>query len=429
MKQVVLLFFLALMLIANWGCSQDIPDESIDFTVTGIKEIDREPADIYIWSHPSVFDIEKAAIDKLVDSTVFFAEYALPENWGTASDCFNINDVVCDENIYIGLFCYSPDGEVVKVCTHSDCRDSEEICQHISAQERFHGAVLYEDTVYYIGTTLSETTGSTVKWYVLRLQKNADSFEKIFESSRPLTEIRFHKGLMYVKSPSNYIGDESIYYIINLSENVYTEIESDRNVYVIGAEMIVRIDASGAYFTDDKLQPLERCCDTRYIGQIDGKFFYYINDGTLYRTEQGKRGYAQKVREDVRDFRVCDDKLYYLDNSSGEAKILFYYREYEFHDGKITITDENAPYKGFENIILNLADIDSNGIAVNERAIFRTDDNEWITSLGDRCLDKAILVQTIRAGDGENIQYYNNEYLISSNVAEQTSTLISNIRR
>lgn len=89
------------------------------------------------------------------------------------------------------------------------------------------------------------------------LENGADSYEKLFSSDRLLTEIQFHGGILYLKAPRNYVGDNSIYYAVNIDAAVYTEIEVDGSVYRFGKDVIVKIDQTGAYFTNRFLEPIE----------------------------------------------------------------------------------------------------------------------------------------------------------------------------
>ncbi len=175
-----------------------------------------------------------------------------------------------------------------------------------------HAAVWYGDSLYYIGTTLSRPSGRTVEWFILRWKNGADSYEKLFSSDRLLTEIQFHGGILYLKAPRNYVGDNSIYYAVNIDAAVYTEIEVDGSVYRFGKDVIVKIDQTGAYFTNRFLEPIEKCSGEKYLGQVYGNHYYYLSEKTLYRTAQGTKGKAQKLAENIAAFTVCDGALFYM---------------------------------------------------------------------------------------------------------------------
>jgi len=411
------------------GCDKT-PIESTDFTHAVIEEdIEKEPNNVYHWAHPSVFEDIPPIITETTDNDSFLTEYYWPETWSDAVDCFSYHAIVDDENLVYGTYYRSSDGDVDKVCAIADCRsNSDHICDHLTSQLNAHSAVWYEDCLYYFGTTLARPSGKTIKWFVLRWEKEADLYEKIFESDRLLTEINFHKGIMYVKAPRNFIGDSSLYYAVNINEEIYTEIEVGTEVYKFSKDAIVRIDNTGAYFTNSLMKPLEHCYDDKYLGQVYGEFYYYIKDSILYRTEQGSRGKSQKLISNVAAFTVCDGIIYYMPDTGNEAETLFYYKEYEFNDGVITITDDKAPYIGFKNRKIWCAEIDSTGRIKNERIVYQPQNNEWIIMYqADYYHGQAIQIITVTAGDGEYIQYYKNHYLIDMNGALNLGSEVSKI--
>lgn len=425
-KLIILIYILCVVIT---GCD-NAHNEQNDFTHVMINDdVDKEPNNVYHWAHPSVFEDIPPIITEKTDNDSFMTEYYLPETYSNAVDCFSYHTVVDDENLVYGTYYRSLDGDVNKVCAINDCReDLECICDHLTSQENARNAVWYEDCLYYIGTSLARPSGKTIKWFILRWEDSADSYEKIFESDRLLTEINFYKGIMYVKAPRNFIGDSSLYYAVNIDEEVYTEIEVGTEIYKFSKDAIVKIDNAGAYFTNSLMKPLEKCYEDKYLGQVYGEFYYYIKDKILYRTEQGARGKSQKLMNNVASFTVCDELIFYMPDTGKEAEILFYYKEYEFNDGIITITDEKAPYTGFKNRKIWCAEIDSNGQIKNERIVFQPQNNEWIQMYqADYFHGQAIQLKTVTAGDGEYIQYYQNHYLIDMNGALNLGSEVSKI--
>lgn len=405
-------------------------EERTDFTHTVTEDnVVKEPDTVYHWAQPSVFEDMAPVITQKTDPDSFFTEYALPETWEDAVDCFSYQDVVEDENLLYGTYYLSGDGEIHKVCTDADCReDLTAVCTHLTSPNTVHSAVWYEDSLYYIGTTVSQPSGKTVEWFILRWKNGADSFEKLFSSDRLLTEIQFHKGILYLKAPRNYVGDNSIYYAVNIDAAVYTEIEVDGSVYRFGKDAIVKIDQTGAYFTNRFLEPTEKCCADKYLGQVYGEYYYYIQEKTLYRTKLGTKGKKQKLLQDVAFFTVWDTEIYYMPDTGEEAETLFYYQEYESNDGIITITNEKAPYTGFRNRAIWCAQMGSDGQIQENRMVYKPQNNEWIQMyITEYSYGAGVQIKTVTAGDGAYIQYYENHYWIDGNGVRDLGSMVSKI--
>lgn len=409
----VLLCFLCAFLI---GCTHT-KENRTDFThpVTDDNVV-KEPDTVYHWAQPSVFEDMDPVITQKTDRDSFFTEYALPEAEDDAVDCFSRHSVVEEENLQYGTYYLSSDGETHKACASAACReDLTAVCDHLTSQDMVHAAVWYGDSLYYIGTTLSRPSGRTVEWFLLRWKNGADSYEKLFSSDRLLTEIQFHGGILYLKAPRNYVGDNSIYYAVNIDAAVYTEIEVDGSVYRFGKDAIVKIDQTGAYFTNRFLEPIEKCSGEKYLGQVYGNYYYYLSEKTLYRTAQGTRGKAQKLAENIAAFTVCDGALFYMPDTGKDAETLFYYQEYAEKDGSIVVTNENAPYTGFRNLVICCADMDSDGRLTKDRVVFQPAEaeQEWIMLyMEDYRYGSAVQIQTVTAGDGQYVQYTKAYYLI-----------------
>lgn len=414
------------------GCTQNTV--SHDFAIDSTKrvlesDVEKEPDNIYHWAIPSVFEDIQPIISEQTDNDSFMTEYKLPDTWSSAIDCFSFHSVIDDKNLIHGTYYQDSNNNIQKICTIADCRDNtNEICEHLTSQENPHCAVWYEDYCYYIGSTLERPSGHTIKWFILRWKNGSSSYEKIFESDRVLSGIYFHKGIMYVYSPRNFKGDISLYYAVNVSEKVYTEIEVGSETYQFCKDSIVRIDAAGTYFTDSLLNPIEQCYLGKYLGQVDGEFYYYLEDAVLYHTERGMHGKAQKLMNNVANFSVCDGLVFYMPYVEKEAEVLFYFTDYEFVDGTIKITNEKEPFIGYKNREILCAEIDSTGQIKNKHVAYKSRNNEWVTIFqSDYNHGRAVQIITVCPGDGEYIQYYQNYYLINMDNVMTLGSYISRI--
>ncbi len=288
------------------------------------------------------------------------------------------------DRVTLGLFYPDDDGTLHKVCTNEACRlDPERPCEHLSAHAPLtNSAIRFGDAVYFIGTLSDWTEESKdIRYAVLEWKIGAPEFDKLFETDRILWSLHGANGILYVFSPLSYAGDENVCYAIRMDREIAVEIPMGDALLRFGEEGAVRIGAGGVESLDFLLRPERTILTERHLGAVGGRYFWYIEGGSLRRVSLDRPGNSEKILDGVAAFRVSGNMLWYVTGDARDRTALFSCPLVHVDSGVRTPTGEQRDYLGWRTQELWSAVWKRDGSLSKTKRLFSPSGDEWLDAL------------------------------------------------
>lgn len=422
MMRMKFLWILPALLLLT-GCA-NLREEPIPVEDAVVEDgVYRNSDHVFRWGERTVFENIEAMITTEVAPEDFWAIYSEADILGETASC--VHRLVPEENRNreIGWFWIDDGLKFKKICTDKECRkDNDAACDHLmlEAGADENDILRYGDSVYFLASYMVPGNSIGIRNYmVLRWQDGADHFEKIFEAERWISDIHITNGLMYLNAAPNLPTQEPYYFILNPDYLVYTavKIEYTAAQYIFGERHIVMYDRGDTYTVNSVLKKGNLILNHNFPGQISGDWYWYREyeskgDYILYRMDLRHPGEKIMVMEDILDFAVCGETLFWQPSVKGEFQIIFSYRNSQIIDG-VKVYDEGLTgFGGHEDLKIMRATIFGDMTLGTPETVAEAGQNEWIRSsqewavLGDK-----LLYETVSPGNSEDIKWYEHAYI------------------
>ncbi len=253
-----------------------------------------------------------------------FSEYVAIASTGSSADCIVRTDIRGGKTVRIGLFYPEEDSSLKKVCTKEDCREDPDLpCEHLLPilDEIAGGAVRYEDCVYFT----AEFHEQNRTWFgVLEWKIGARDFDKLFESEDPIFALRAVDGILYIRTAPNNYEESEYWYAVRMDREIAVKIPVPKGqILLFGAHGIVCADSRGqgsVTLLDMLLQPERTVLGRMTFGAVAGGYFWYTENGSLWRVSTEKRDRSEKILDGVSDFGVSEKYLWTVSGETGELR-------------------------------------------------------------------------------------------------------------
>ncbi len=405
------------------GCA-NLREEPLPVDDVVVEEGVRKNGDhIFRYRERTVFEDIEAMITTEVYPEDFWAIYSEADSLGETVPCVHRTAVEDDRIRDIGWF-YVDDGlKFEKICTDEDCReDDETACDHLvlaPAAGSFQEILRYGDSVYFIAPYIVPGNRNIFNYMILRWQDGADHFEKLFEIQRSVQNIHISNGLMYVNAEPNLGTEDAVYYILNLDYLVYTTVTiayTDAE-YLFGENHIVMYDRNGTYAVNSVLKKGNLILKENFPGQVAGDYYWYkdyVSNGyyTLYRMDLRHPGEKVMVMEDIRDFAVCGETLFWQPAVEPGHQVIFSYRNYEVVKGEKIYDEGLTGYGGHDGLKIMRARIFTDMTLGTPETVAEAGQNEWIgSSVGWVIIGDKLLYETVTPGNQDDVKWYEHTYI------------------
>lgn len=418
-------FLLLLFTVLFCSCMPSGKDADV-YIPPSTAAAETNDASIYHWAKPSVFSTMPPLVIQSVSNARLGHDHSVLEMDVPSVSCFARTAAVDNQTVPIGIFRIAEDGSLTKICTNEVCRNEIDLpCSHLVSAGQH--VIWCGNITYLIGMTLSPEDGSAERFFILRLKDGAAEFEKIFETSRTLNNLKMSGDILYAYSHPEFSGDSHIYYAIDQDAQVYTEIITGDETYHFGRDRILMTDDTGTYLVDSILKRAGKCCDATGLdkGVLTENGYWYLKDETLWRADAKVRGKVTKMLDPVRDFTVCGSTVYYQTPPAEQPEVLFYYQEYRRENGKL-IPMGAVPYTGYRSAVIRCADLTAENRLVNDRILYMPREQEWIYMFSPFAgLGNAFSFTTIRPGSQMDIRFYLTDYITDGNHLEEVGNRVN----
>jgi len=423
MGRKIWLWILPVLLLLT-GCAnlreEPIPVEDVIVEDGIYKNSDQ----VFRYGERTVFEDIEAMITTEVAPEDFWAIYSEVDSPGKMEQCVHRMLLEGDRNRDIGWFWIDDGLTFEKICTDKDCRnDNEGSCDHLVLGPivRDEQMLRYGDSVYFIASYVvpGNQNVNTRNYMILRWQNGADYFEKIFETERWISDIHITNGLMYLNAAPNLPSHEPYYFILNLDYMVYTavKIEYTAAEYLFGEKHIVMYDRGGTYTVNSVLKKGNLILKHNFPGQIAGDWYWYKEYESkgyyfLYRIDLRSPREKVMVMEDILDFAVCGETLFWQPSVGRYFQMLFDYRNSQIVDG-VKVYDEGLTgFGGHEDLKIMRARIFKDMSLSTPETVVKAGKNEWVMSSENwATLGNKLLYRTVTPGNCEDIKWYEHIYI------------------
>lgn len=316
MKRILVLLTAAVLLLSA-GCA----DKTADAVAT-VKPEKPERDDSLYYENNTVFHIGKPNEMQFLIPRV--PDPVSPEEfWGDGGpaaedcslDCIRWDGDADGKTVSLGLIYPNDTGGYAKVCTQEDCRaDMHAPCSHLTAEADF--AVRYGDAVYF-SAAFAGPGGKTVQYAVLEWKIGAGVYDKLFEAPDEVSDLYVLNGILYANVGASLMNGEALWKLVRMDKEISTEV-SVSGYLLFGSDGIVKVGPEGVTVLDELLNPVRTVLDKQLFGAVAGGYYWYLEDGTLWRVPTDKRANSEKILSGVADFNVSGRFLWTLDAESGE---------------------------------------------------------------------------------------------------------------
>lgn len=128
--KVILLLILLCQLVSCQKEEQEEPFTYIPETIS--PEVETSDATVFRWAEPSVFRITEPVVQTEVSNTEFKELYSAGKKGASEDRCIKRTYVEEGETLLGGYYRINENGDPVKLCTKSECRENKELpCEHL----------------------------------------------------------------------------------------------------------------------------------------------------------------------------------------------------------------------------------------------------------------------------------------------------------
>ena len=307
---------LALLLSALIGCGllagcAERSGGDTETTEAGNPERDEsvfyEDKDQYRWGIPNELGLVLPRVPAPVTPEEFYA-YGPIAGDERSFDGIAREATMQDEEWMVegfNLFYPADDGTYQKVCTREECRaNAAESCPHLVTTMPV--AARFGDAVYFA------TSDGVLEWKI-----GAEDFDRLF-TTEDFLMMGLHavNGILYIRAVSNIPNEPDHRFAVRMDREISVEIPvSDKLIF--GEDGIVSVGAGGVTRLDELLNPVRTLLDGRYFGALFDGYYWYVENGTLWRIRTDARGSAEKVFDGVADFAVSSRYLWTVNSETG----------------------------------------------------------------------------------------------------------------
>lgn len=311
------------LLFLMTGCA-DMAGEAADNRETKKPEPDDsvfyEDNSVYRWGKPNALEFVIPRVPDPVSSESFYEDYGPVAVCGFSLDCLYRDMEIQDGDFWSnGTNLYYPkdDGNWGKVCTRDDCREDINLpCVHVITGAAI--PVRFEDAVYF-PASFAGVEGGVQTFAVLEWKIGANDFDKLFETNCMITSLHVVNGVLYIGTVSNLPDAPYLWYAVRMDREICSE-SSTQDVLLFGEDGIVSIGAVGVTVLDELLNPLRTILDRQLFGALAGGYYWYIENGDLWRIRTDQRAKSEKVLSGVSDFSVSGRYLWIVDAETGKLQ-------------------------------------------------------------------------------------------------------------